>query len=65
MIGVNGVITNMPKTSIIKSFIFKLTHFGIFKDNRPKTIRSLNLESDNPKNVNVLWRIIYMEETSI
>ena len=53
MIGVNGVITNMPKSSIIKSFVFKLTHFGIFKDNRPKTIRSLNLNSD-PKNVNVL-----------
>ena len=41
MIGVNGVITNMPKSSIIKSFVFKLTHFGIFKDNRPKIIRSL------------------------
>tara|TARA_B100000902_G_scaffold398428_1_gene465139 strand:- start:73 stop:975 length:903 start_codon:yes stop_codon:yes gene_type:complete len=54
MIGVNGVITNIPKTSIIKNFIFKLTHFGIFKDNRPKTIRSLNLDSDIPKNVNVL-----------
>jgi len=54
MIGVNGVITNMPKSSIIKSFVFKLTHFGIFKDNRPKIIRSLNLNSDSPKNVNVL-----------
>lgn len=54
MIGANGVITNMPKKNGFKSFIFKLTHFGIFKDNRPKTIRSLNLDSDNPKNVNVL-----------
>ncbi len=41
MIGVNGVIINNPQESFIKRTIFRLTHFGLYKDNRQRVIRSL------------------------
>ena len=34
IVGLNGRIMNYPKVSFLKRIIFKLTHFGLFKDNR-------------------------------
>lgn len=34
IVGLNGRILNYPKVSLLKSIIFKLTHFGLFNDNR-------------------------------
>jgi glycosyltransferase involved in cell wall biosynthesis len=34
MIGCCGVITNLPKTSILRKWSYKIFHWGIFKDSR-------------------------------
>ena len=54
MVGISGFIQNHPKQSILKRIIFKITHFGNFKDNRMNAIKSININSKTPKKVNVL-----------
>ena len=54
MIGVNGVILNAPKEGILKRFIFRLTHFGLYKDNRQRVIRSLTPKTEQPQAVDAL-----------
>ena len=54
MIGLNGLIKNYPKVSLTKRLIFRITHFGIFRDNRMSIISSIKPNSINPKKVDVL-----------
>lgn len=54
MIGLNGFIKNYPKVSLTKRLIFRITHFGIFRDNRMSIISSIKPDSINPKKVDVL-----------
>lgn len=54
MIGVNGVIINNPQESFIKRTIFRLTHFGLYKDNRQRVIRSLKSNTVEPQRVDAL-----------
>ena len=54
MIGLNGFIKNYPKVSLTKRLIFRITHFGIFRDNRMSIISSIKPNSINPKKVDVL-----------
>ena len=54
MIGLNGLIKNYPKGSLTKRLIFRITHFGIFRDNRMSVISSIKPNSINPKKVDVL-----------
>lgn len=54
MLGLNGVILNMPKDGLLKRLIFQLTHFGLYKDNRQSVIRSLTSKTVLPQAVDVL-----------
>lgn len=54
MIGVNGVIINAPKEGFLKRLIFRLTHFGLYKDNRQSVIRSLAPKTVHPQAVDAL-----------
>ena len=54
MIGLNGVILNAPKEGLLKRFIFRLTHFGLYKDNRQSVIRSLKEGISQPQRVDAL-----------
>ena len=54
MIGVNGLIQNHPKVTFFKGLLFKITHFGNFKDDRISVIKSIKMDSNTPKKVNVL-----------
>lgn len=54
MIGVNGVIINAPKEGFLKRLIFQFTHFGLYKDNRQRVIRSLDVKKVEPQAVGVL-----------
>ena len=54
MIGLNGVILNAPKEGLLKRFIFRLTHFGLYKDNRQSVIRSLKERISQPQRVDAL-----------
>lgn len=54
MIGVSGFIQNYPKDFFLKRLIFRITHFGNFKDNRMSVIKSIKISSRNPKKVDVL-----------
>ncbi|MDA9184188.1 glycosyltransferase [Flavobacteriaceae bacterium] len=54
MIGVNGVILNAPEEGFLKRLIFQLTHFGLYKDNRQRVIRSLNVKKVEPQAVDAL-----------
>ena len=48
MMGVNGVILNVPKEGILKRLLFRLTHFGLYKDNRPQVLRRINDNTSRP-----------------
>jgi len=39
--GANGLILNAPRESILKRFIFGITHFGLYKDNRRESLYKL------------------------
>lgn len=54
MIGVNGVILNAPNQGVLKRLIFRLTHFGLYKDNRQNVIRSLSPKTVQPQAVDAL-----------
>jgi GT2 family glycosyltransferase len=54
MIGLNGVILNAPKEGWFKRLIFRLTHFGLYKDNRQSVIRSLKEGISQPQRVDAL-----------
>tara|TARA_B100000575_G_scaffold207898_1_gene169220 strand:+ start:10713 stop:11618 length:906 start_codon:yes stop_codon:yes gene_type:complete len=54
MLGVNGLIMNLPKKNHLNRFFFQITHFGLFEDNRIMTLRSFKTGDYNPKSVNVL-----------
>ena len=54
MIGVNGLIQNHPKVTFLKRLLFKITHFGNFKDDRISVIKSIKIDSNTPIKVNVL-----------
>lgn len=54
MIGVNGVILNAPKEGLLRRLIFRLTHFGLYKDNRQSVIRSLAPKTVHPQAVDAL-----------
>ena len=54
IIGANGVILNFPKKSFLQRFFFKISHVGIFSDNRYDVVNSINKESKEPKLVNTL-----------
>lgn len=54
MIGLNGVILNAPKEGLLKRLIFRLTHFGLYKDNRQSVIRSLKEGISQPQRVDAL-----------
>ena len=54
MIGVNGVILNAPKEGLLRRLIFRLTHFGLYKDNRQSVIRSLTPQTVHPQAVDAL-----------
>ena len=54
MIGLNGVILNAPKEGFLKRLIFRLTHFGLYKDNRQSVIRSLKEGISQPQRVDAL-----------
>ena len=43
-IGANGVINNYPKIDHFKKLIFRLTHFGIFKDDRVNKYSTLRFD---------------------
>ena len=70
MIGVNGLIQNHPKVTFFKGLLFKITHFGNFKDDRISVIKSIKMDSNTPKKVNVLsgglstWRKDIFNTTS-
>ena len=54
IIGANGVILNIPKKNFIQRFFFKITHKGIFSDNRYEVISSINNKKPQPLLVNTL-----------
>ncbi len=54
MIGVSGFIQNYPSDYFLKRLIYRITHFGNFKDNRMSVIKSIKVSSSNPKKVDVL-----------
>jgi len=54
MKGVNGLIINLPKKNILNRFFFQMTHFGLFKDNRYKTLKSIKHGDIYPVPVNIL-----------
>lgn len=70
MIGVNGVIINAPKEGLLRRLIFRLTHFGLYKDNRQSVIRSLTPNTVLPQAVDALsgglstWRKEVFETVS-
>ena len=70
MIGVNGVILNAPNEGVLKRLIFRLTHFGLYKDNRQNVIRSLSPKTVQPQAVDALsgglstWRKEVFETVS-
>ena len=53
VIGANGVILNMPKKNYLKRLFFKITHVGIFSDNRYEVVNSINKKT-KPFLVNTL-----------
>ena len=54
MIGVNGVILNAPKEGFLRRLLFRITHFGLFKDNRQQVLRKLNETTQAPQAVDAL-----------
>ena len=54
MIGVNGVILNTPKEGFFRRLFFRLTHFGLYRDNRQRVLRKINHKSKDPLAVNAL-----------
>lgn len=54
IIGVNGHILNYPKVSRLKKFIFKITHIGLFKDDRIERQLQLNYNHKNKISLSVL-----------
>ena len=54
MIGVNGVILNAPKEGFLRRLMFRLTHFGLFKDNRQQVLRKLKETTQAPQAVDAL-----------
>jgi len=54
MIGANGVILNAPVESFFKRLLFRFTHFGLYKDNRQRVIRSLAANKVKPQLVDAL-----------
>ncbi len=54
IIGANGVINNYPKIDHFKKLIFRLTHFGIFKDDRVNKYSTLRFDKKTPQRINVL-----------
>ena len=53
VIGANGVILNMPKKNYLQRLFFKITHVGIFSDNRYEVVNSINKKT-KPFLVNTL-----------
>ena len=70
MIGVNGVILNAPKEGFFRRLFFRLTHFGLCRDNRQRVLRKINHKSKDPLAVNALsgglstWRKEVFEQLS-
>ena len=70
MIGVNGVILNAPKEGFFRRLFFRLTHFGLCRDNRQRVLRQINHKSKDPLAVNALsgglstWRKEVFEQLS-
>lgn len=68
--GANGVILNAPFQNKIRQLIFRITHFGIYKDNRQQVINPLNKSISNPIALNTLsgglssWRKEVFEKVS-
>ncbi len=68
--GANGVILNAPAESRFKQLIFRITHIGLYKDNRQRVISSLNKMSYKPLALNTLsgglssWRKEVFEKIS-
>ena len=54
MMGVNGVILNAPKEGFLRRSLFRLTHFGLFKDNRQQILRKLKETTQAPQAVDAL-----------
>ena len=54
IIGANGIILNMPKKNFLQRFFFKITHQGIFNDNRYEVVNSINKNNSEPQLVNTL-----------
>ena len=54
MIGVNGVILNAPKEGFLRRLLFRITHFGLFKDNRQQVLRKLKETTQAPQAVDAL-----------
>jgi len=54
IIGVNGHILNYPKISRLKKIIFKITHRGLFKDNRIERQLQLIYNYENKVSLSVL-----------
>ena len=54
MIGVNGVILNAPKEGFLRRLLFRITHFGLFKDNRQQVLRKLKEITQAPQAVDAL-----------
>ena len=50
--GANGLILNKSKQNIFKKTLFNLTHIGLYKDDRGKTIKTI--DKDKPIQVNTL-----------
>ena len=68
--GANGIILNTPKKNFLQRFFFKITHKGIFSDNRYEVANSINKNNHEPKLVNTLsgglssWRKAVFKEVS-
>ncbi len=57
MLSANGMILNAPKESFFRRFVFRITHFGIYNDNRRRVFYQLideKAEKLLPKKLNTL-----------
>ena len=57
MTAANGMILNAPKESFFKRFVFEITHFGIYSDNRREVFYQMSDTKESqliPKKLNAL-----------